>query len=151
MVLVKGTDSRGLRFFTNRESQKGCELQGNPVAALCFHWKSLRKQVRFEGAISELGQDEVVAYFHSRSRASQIAAAVSAQSRALASREDLDEQARAYATTIGESAIPLPEFWTGFLLVPHTVEFWADGADRLHDRVQYSSVDGTWTSHRLYP
>ena len=151
MVLIKGSDERGLRFFTSRESQKGIELLANPVAALCFHWKSLRRQVRFEGGVSELERDEVEAYFHSRSRASQIAAAVSDQSRMLTSRQELEDRTRAFAEELGEKKVPLPDFWVGYVLVPRAIEFWLDGPDRLHDRLQFTKGGSGWRSRRLYP
>ncbi len=151
MVLIKGAEDRGLRFFTNDESQKGSELHENPFAALCFHWKSLRRQVRFEGAVTVLDRNETEVYFHSRSRASQIAAAVSAQSRLLGARSALEEATQAYAASLGEAAVPLPEHWAGYLLVPHLIEFWMDGPDRLHDRLQFSRSGDTWSVRRLYP
>ena len=151
MVLIKGADERGLRFYTNSESQKGCELQANPEAALCFHWKSLRKQVRFVGHITVLERSDVEAYFHSRSRASQIAAAVSAQSRSLSSRRELEQQVRDYAASLGPGIVPLPEFWIGYLLEPRQVEFWSDGSDRLHDRLQFNRTGHGWSGQRLYP
>ena len=151
MVLTKGADERGVRVFTNADSQKGNELRENPQAAMCFHWKSLRRQVRFEGKIEELTHDEVEAYFHSRSRRSQIAAAVSAQSRPLASREQLDEAVRAMTDRLGDAVVPLPEFWRGYLLVPRVIEFWSDGEARLHDRVRFAREAQQWSSQRLYP
>lgn len=151
MVLTKGADDRGVRFFTNGESQKGHELRENPQAALCFHWKSLRRQVRFAGRIEELGREETDAYFHSRSRGSQVAAAISSQSRPLASREALDAEVRAYTGQLGEAEVPLPDAWTGFVLVPTSIEFWSDGKDRLHDRVRLTREADAWKSERLYP
>ncbi len=151
MVLIKGANDRGLRFFTNAESQKGRELEANSQAALCFHWKSLRKQVRFEGRVTPLDRSEVETYFHSRSRRSQVAAAVSKQSHPLASHEELFAEANAYAASLGEDPVPLPEHWTGYLLHPHIAEFWQDGPGRLHDRLQFHRLDGDWSSIRLYP
>ena len=151
MVLIKGADERGLRFFTNEESQKGRQLRKNPLAALCLHWKSLRRQVRFEGHVSELGRDEVETYFHSRSRGSQIAAAVSAQSQTLGSRQELEDATRAYAEKLGQEAVPLPQHWVGYLIVPGLIEFWLDGPDRLHDRMQFRREGQAWTPRRLYP
>lgn len=151
MVLVKGAEDRGLRFFTNRGSQKGEELTENPEAALCLHWKSIRRQVRFAGPVQLLGKQETVEYFHSRSRGSQIAAAVSQQSCPLASREVLDAAVRAYADEVGEAEVPLPQQWTGFLLVPRRIEFWSDGKDRLHDRILFKREGDRWSSERLYP
>ena len=151
MVLTKGADDRGVRFFTNRASQKGREIDENPQAALCFHWKSVRRQVRFEGRVEELGREETGVYFHSRSKGSQIAAAVSLQSRPLASREDLDASTRELAARIGNAEVPLPENWTGYLLIPRTIEFWADGPDRLHDRMRFTREPECWSAQRLYP
>ena len=151
MVLTKGADQRGIRFFTNVDSQKGRELRENPQAAMCFHWKSLRRQVRFEGSVEELGRDEVETYFHSRSRASQIAAAVSVQSRPLASREDLDGAVIAMTAHLGSADVPLPKSWSGFVLVPSAIEFWCDGENRLHDRVRFTREAKLWSGQRLYP
>jgi pyridoxamine 5'-phosphate oxidase len=151
MVLTKGADERGVRFFTNRASQKGTELSENPQAALCFHWKSLRRQVRMEGPVQELGREETGMYFHSRSKGSQIAAAVSHQSRPLDSREELDAATRKLTATVGDAEVTLPDDWTGYLLIPQTIEFWADGPDRLHDRVRFTRQAGFWSAQRLYP
>ena len=151
MVLTKGADERGVRFFTNSGSQKGHELEENPQAAMCFHWKSLRRQVRFEGRVEQLGRDETAAYFHSRSRGSQIAAAVSQQSRPLASRAAFEDATRALAAKLGDAEVPLPDEWNGFLLVPGTIEFWADGPDRMHDRIRFSLEADAWVGQRLYP
>ena len=151
MVLMKGADERGLRFFTNNDSQKGHQLQENPFAALCFHWKTMRKQVRFEGEVHALGRDEVETYFHSRSRASQIAAAVSAQSSPLPSRKDLESSVRTRTESLKDKPVPLPDFWVGYVLEPRVIEFWSDGPDRLHDRMQFTRTPEGWTSQRLYP
>lgn len=151
MVLIKKVDRRGLCFFTHSKSQKGRELEQNSSAALCFHWKSLRRQVRFQGLVEPLSHDETLDYFRSRSRASQIAAAVSAQSQPLASRQVLESQFQVYATQLGEQAVPLPEDWSGYRLVPNLIEFWQDGRDRLHDRLQFTASDGRWSKTLLYP
>ncbi len=151
MVLVKGVDARGVRFFTNTESQKGSELHENPKAAVCFHWKSLRRQVRFEGIIETQTRSEIDQYFHSRSRASQVAAAVSAQSHPLTSRATLDDAVRKFTEELGDAPVPLPETWGGFLLVPNRIEFWKDGKDRLHDRMQFTRSESGWKTQRLYP
>lgn len=150
MVLVKRYDEHGLCFFTNAESQKGRELTANAQAAMCFHWKSLRRQVRFEGAVTDLPEKDVDAYFHSRSRRSQLGAAVSQQSRPLPSRDLLEEQVYRFdAEHPGE--VPRPAYWRGYCLVPHRIEFWMDGLDRLHDRFLYTRTGSAWTSERLYP
>lgn len=151
MVLVKGISERGLRFFTHEDSQKGRELLVNPRAALVLHWKSLRRQVRFQGEVSVLGHEETDEYFHSRSRRSQIAAAISQQSRPLASREEMEREVQAYSAKLDGAPVLLPRHWRGFLLNPGVIEFWADGPDRLHDRNQFLREGEGWRTQRLYP
>ncbi len=151
MVLVKGHDSTGFSFYTNAESRKGRELEANPHAALCFHWKSLRRQVRVEGSITPLSAEMSDRYFHSRSRGSQIAAAVSAQSRPLESREDLEREVATFTADLGGKDVPRPGHWKGYLLQPDAIEFWIDGKDRLHDRVLFTSGAEGWSRQRLYP
>jgi pyridoxamine 5'-phosphate oxidase len=150
MVLVKRVDPRGFCFFTNAGSQKGRQLEENPHAALCFHWKSLRRQVRVEGTVSLLSAPDVDAYFHSRSRNSQIGAAVSLQSRPLPSRETLLTSVQAFAAQ-HPGEVPRPPHWRGYCLVPERIEFWMDGPDRLHDRILYTPSGEGWTTLRLYP
>jgi pyridoxamine 5'-phosphate oxidase len=150
MVLVKRVDERGFCFFTNGESRKGRQLAENPRAALCFHWKTLRRQVRVEGSVSELCDAEVDEYFHSRSRRSQIGAAVSDQSRPLQSRENLAEQVRKFADE-HPGEVPRPSHWHGYCVAPEEVEFWIDGPDRLHDRILFTPAEGGWEKTRLYP
>jgi len=152
MVLLKEHDARGFVFYTNAESRKGAEIQANPNAALLFHWKSLRRQVRIEGALSEVTADEADAYFHSRARVSQLGSAASDQSRPLSDRasylERVDDLARRYP----EGDVPRPAHWTGFRLMPQAIEFWLDRPGRLHDRRRFSrSTDGGWSSTLLYP
>jgi pyridoxamine 5'-phosphate oxidase len=150
IVLLKRLDERGFSFYTNADSRKGGELRGNPHAALAFHWKSLLRQVRVEGTISEVSAEEADAYFHSRARISQIGAWASEQSRPLPSRTTLEERTRHFeALYPGE--IPRPPYWTGFLLAPSRIEFWQDRPFRLHDRVVFERQEGTWTRHLLYP
>ncbi len=150
MVLVKRADERGFCFFTNAESQKGRELAENPRAALCFHWKSLRRQVRVAGPIIEIEGTAVDLYFHSRSRGSQIGAAVSQQSRPLANREELVEAVQRFAEA-HPSEVPRPSYWRGYCVSAERIEFWVDGADRLHDRMLFVRSEGGWTRMRLYP
>ena len=150
MVLVKGVESAGFSFYTNAQSQKGRELDDNPRAALCFHWKSLRRQVRIAGTITGLPSDVTDRYFHSRSRRSQIGAAVSQQSRPLGSRQELEEQVAAFERS-HQAEIPRPDYWCGYLLQPLTVEFWIDGPDRLHDRLLFTRANGAWDRTLLYP
>jgi pyridoxamine 5'-phosphate oxidase len=150
MVLVKRVDRRGFCFFTNAESEKGKQLEMNPRAALCFHWKTQRRQVRAKGAVNEMDESDVDTYFHSRSRASQIGAAVSLQSRPLAGRELLETRVREFARNHPEE-VPRPSYWRGFCLHADQIEFWLDGPDRLHDRFLFSYDSGVWKSTRLYP
>jgi pyridoxamine 5'-phosphate oxidase len=162
MVLVKHIrdDGGDRRFcvFTNTQSRKGQELAQNPHAALCFHWKSLRRQVRVEGPITPLPAALSDAYFHSRSRASQIGANVSQQSRPLASRELLEAQVQEFTQSLpnpeanpATSEIPRPAHWQGFQIHPSSIEFWQDGPNRLHDRLLFTQVNGEWQKSRLYP
>jgi pyridoxamine 5'-phosphate oxidase len=150
MVLVKRADERGFCFFTNAESRKGRELQTNPRAALCFHWKTLSRQVRVEGRVTEMEAADVDAYFHSRSRNSQIGAAVSQQSRPLASREELEENFRKFAQE-HPGEVPRPPHWCGFCMHAERIEFWVHGVDRLHDRFLFTRESGAWNRIRLYP
>jgi pyridoxamine 5'-phosphate oxidase len=150
MVLMKRADERGFAFYTNAESQKGSELAQNPRAAMCFHWKSLRRQVRISGSVKELPDADADAYFHSRSRLSQLGAVASRQSRVLASREVLVERvSELEAEFTGE--IPRPEYWKGYVLWPERIEFWKDGAARLHDRFLFTRDGDKWHKERLFP
>lgn len=152
MVLMKLADERGFCFYTNAESRKGLELLENPLAAMCFHWKSLRRQVRVEGVVRELPAEEANEYFHSRSRRSQLGATVSRQSEPLESRALLEEMVRERDAELGENAeIPRPDYWRGFVLVPERIEFWQDGANRLHDRVVFTRQGENWSKMRLFP
>lgn len=150
MVLMKRLDERGFCFYTNAESQKGRELTENPRAAMCFHWKSLRRQVRIEGAVSALPDEDADAYFHSRSRLSQLGAAASQQSRALASREVLVDRVKELERRF-PAEVPRPDYWRGYVLQPERVEFWKDGEGRLHDRFLFSKGEDGWGKERLFP
>jgi pyridoxamine 5'-phosphate oxidase len=150
MVLMKRLDERGFAFYTNAESQKGVELAENPRAAMCFHWKSLRRQVRVSGTVTELPAEDADAYFHSRTRLSQLGAAASAQSRVLESREVLEARARELGSEFpGE--IPRPSYWKGYVLRPERIEFWQDGAGRMHDRFLFVRLEDGWRMDRLFP
>jgi len=150
MVLVKRVDERGFCFYTNSESQKGVELAENPRAAMCFHWKSLLRQVRISGHVSELSAEEADEYFESRSRLSQLGAVASQQSRVLAGREVLEARVKELERAFPEK-IPRPAYWRGYLLRPERIEFWRNGAARMHDRFLFSRSGEGWRKERLYP
>jgi pyridoxamine 5'-phosphate oxidase len=150
MVLVKRVDEDGFCFYTNAESRKGLELQSNPRAALCFHWKTLRRQVRVEGPVTPMQAADVDAYFHSRTRDSQIGAAISQQSRPLASREELEMQFRKFAQD-HPGEVPRPSYWRGFCLHAQQIEFWISGENRLHNRFLFTREDAAWKRTRLFP
>jgi len=151
MVLLKGVEAGGFVFYTNLESRKGEQLAANPQAALLFHWKSLRRQVRVEGAVSPVTPAEADAYFASRPRQSQIGAWASQQSRPLESRFALEKRVAYYGTKHAVGSVPRPPHWSGFRIEPRRIEFWQDGAFRLHDRVVYHRREGGWRTERLYP
>jgi pyridoxamine 5'-phosphate oxidase len=150
MVLMKRVDQRGFCFYTNAESQKGVELAENPRAAMCFHWKSLRRQVRVSGDVSELSTEEADVYFESRSRLSQLGAVASQQSRVLGGREILEARVKELERTFPEK-IPRPAYWRGYLLRPERIEFWTNGDGRLHDRFLFSRSGEEWLKERLFP
>ena len=153
MVLLKGFDEAGFVFYTNTQSQKGSELLGSMKAALLFHWKSLRRQVRVRGPVEQVSDAEADAYFQSRPRDSRIGAWASQQSRPLESRFALEKAAASYALKFAVGEVPRPPHWTGFRVTPLSLEFWRDGAFRLHDRVAFRrpAPSDDWTRTRLYP
>jgi pyridoxamine 5'-phosphate oxidase len=153
MVLLKDFDPAGFVFYTNYESRKGQQLLGHPKAALLFHWKSLRRQVRIEGPIAQTTAAEADAYFATRARGSQIGAWASEQSRPLESRFALEKRVAEYAARHVVGTVPRPPHWSGFRLQPTLIEFWQDGAFRLHDRLEYrrGSPAEPWTTRTLYP
>lgn len=151
MVLLNARDARGFCFFTNFESEKGRQLHAHPKAALLWHWKSLRRQIRMRGPVEVVTPQEADAYFASRNKGSQIASAVSDQSRPLDSRQVLIDRVAALTAEVGEGPATRPPHWSGFRIVPTSIEFWKDGEFRLHDRVRFTRDGDGWTSSRLYP
>lgn len=151
MVLLKGYDERGFVFYTNFQSQKGQEILGTMKAAIVFHWKSLRRQVRVRGPVSVVSNAEADAYFDSRPLNSRIGAWASAQSRPLESRFALEKAVASYAAKFAIGTVPRPPHWSGFRIAPMQIEFWRDGAFRLHDRLRFDRDSAGWTRTRLYP
>ena len=151
MVLLKDYSEKGFVFYTNFESAKGRELLASKKAALLFHWKSLRRQIRIRGPVSVVSQEEADAYFHSRARGSRIGAWASKQSRPLESRFALEKAVAEYTAKYGLGKVPRPDYWSGFLVKPEQMEFWHDRPFRLHDRVQFNAVEGGWEKSQLYP
>jgi pyridoxamine 5'-phosphate oxidase len=153
MVLLKGVDAQGFVFYTNTESAKGRELHAHPSAALCFHWKSLRRQVRVRGPAALVGDEEADAYFATRPKDSQIGAWASAQSRPVPARFAFEREIAKFAAKYALTKVPRPPHWSGFRVTPLEMEFWRDRPFRLHDRLLYrrSSPDAPWRTERLYP
>lgn len=153
MVLLKGLDERGFTFYTNFESQKGTELQAIAKAAMCFHWKSLRRQVRIRGNVEIVSDSEADTYYAQRPRGSRIGAWASQQSRPLESRFALEKAVAEYTAKYAIGDIPRPSYWSGFRVVPTSIEFWHSRKFRLHDRVQFTrnAPEDNWLKTRLYP
>ena len=153
MVLLKGFDARGFVFYTNLESAKGRELAAVPKAALCFHWKSLRRQVRIRGPVEPVGAEEADAYFATRPRGSQIGAWASEQSRPLESAFALEKRVAEFTARFGFGTVPRPPHWSGFRVRPLSIEFWRDRPFRLHERIHFArdALDASWRTARLYP
>ena len=151
MILLKGLDGGGFVFFTNYESVKGSELLASRKAALCFHWKSLRRQIRVRGPVEEVSKAEADAYFATRARGSRIGAWASKQSRPLESRFALEKAVASYAARFAIGEIPRPDYWSGFRLRPVEIEFWRDREFRLHDRIHFRRTGDGWQKTRLYP
>lgn len=151
IVLLKGFDKKGFRFYTNYGSRKARELEENPQAALCFYWPRLERQVRIEGRVQRLNREESASYFRERPRLSQLGAWASKQSSKVSSREALIEQFEKIKKRFEDKEVPLPDFWGGFLLEPSRIEFWQGRRGRMHDRICYEKEEETWTHYRLAP
>lgn len=151
MVLLKGVDRQGFTFYTNLESRKGMELENNPQASLCFHWKSLRRQVRVEGSVRKVSDQEADEYFASRPRGSQIGAWASSQSRPLTGRFLLEKRIGEYAARFGLGKVPRPPHWSGFRVAPDYLEFWQDRPFRLHERRVFRWLEDIWQEEQLFP
>jgi pyridoxamine 5'-phosphate oxidase len=153
MVLLKQVDHDGFVFYTNFESAKGCQLAENPSAALCFHWKSLRRQVRVRGPAVQVSEAEADAYFATRPKDSQIGAWASRQSRVMEGRLALEKEIARYAAKFALSAVPRPQFWSGYRIRPLSIEFWRDRPFRLHERICYrrEELSMPWAVAHLFP
>jgi len=151
MLLLKGYDGRGFVFFTNYGSRKAKELLTNSQVAMVFYWPMLERQVRVEGRVARISEQESYAYFKTRPKGSRIGAWASDQSSPLESREILEQRVREYTEKFGDGDVPLPPFWGGYRAMPHRIEFWQGRLDRLHDRLCYTREGDGWKMTRLYP
>jgi pyridoxamine 5'-phosphate oxidase len=153
LVLLKGVDARGFVFYTNKNSQKGRELDAHPVAALVFHWKSLNRQIRVRGPVEPVTDEEADAYFATRPKQAQIGAWASNQSAPLESRLAFEKAVALYAAKYAIGTVPRPLYWSGYRILPLRMEFWHDRPFRLHDRIEFhrEALDAPWHKTRLYP
>ena len=151
MVLLKSASENGFVFYTNLESHKGLELSENPKAALVFHWKSLKRQVRVSGLVEPVDNDEADAYYDSRSRAAKIGAWASDQSRPMNNPFELEKNVAKFTAKFGISKISRPKHWSGYCVIPKAIEFWEEGAFRLHRRILYTFKDNEWKKVLLFP
>lgn len=151
MVLLKSYDDDGFVFYTNYASRKSQELQDNSKVALLFHWNVLQRQIRIEGTVEKVTAQESANYFHSRDRGSQVGAWASKQSQKLKYDNELSERMAHFSEKFAKGEVPHPEFWGGWRVKPHYIEFWQGRANRLHDRVCFELLDNKWQQHKLHP
>ena len=151
VLLLKGYDEQGFVFFTNYESNKGCQLDASGKASMHFFWIGMERQVQIQGRVERVARDVSEAYFHSRPHESQLGALASQQSRPLSARAELEGRYMKLLDEYEGKEVPLPDYWGGYRLVPERVEFWQGGEHRLHDRVEYRLQDGSWMIQRLNP
>ncbi|MCQ6959427.1 pyridoxamine 5'-phosphate oxidase [Mucilaginibacter aquariorum] len=152
IVLLKGFNDEGFKFYTNYLSRKGKEISKNPLGALVFHWGDMERQIRIEGTIDKLDRDYSDKYFHSRPKLSQIGAVASPQSQEITSREELEQRMAQLEIEYADSTVPKPSFWGGYVLRPRLIEFWQGRSSRLHDRIVYKKTDNkNWKIVRLAP
>ena len=151
IVLIRQVSEQAVAFYTNHDSRKGVELAENPQAALCFWWDKLQRQVRVEGSVTRMSQDEAEVYFQGRPRGSQIGAWASRQSQRVENRTQLEDRVVATAEQFGDEAVPIPDFWGGYWLRPQAVEFWQGRNNRLHDRLRFTGDSTGWNVERLEP
>ncbi|MBI1327140.1 MAG: pyridoxamine 5'-phosphate oxidase, partial [Alphaproteobacteria bacterium] len=152
IILVRGWDEKGFVFYTNFESQKGCELLSHPQAALCFHWKTIRRQIRIEGTAAPVTDEEANNYFNQRPKSHRISAIASSQSRPLESDDVFIEKIKSLEEQYKDSEdVPRPAHWSGFRIVPQKIEFWLDQPSRRHNRLVYCREENGWRTEKLYP
>ena len=151
MVLLKGVDARGFVFYSNGNSAKGEQLQIHSKAAMCFHWKSQRRQIRLRGDVVAVTEAESDAYWNSRARHSRIGARASDQSQRVKDRDALVAQVKAVEAAFEGQEVTRPAHWYGWRIIPKSIEFWQDGAYRIHDRICFTQTENGWTQHRLFP
>jgi pyridoxamine 5'-phosphate oxidase len=151
MVLLKDVDEKGFVFYSNAESRKGQEIDANAHVSLCFYWKSLGRQVRIDGSVSQVSNQEADAYFDSRHLGSRIGAWASSQSRPMEEQFDLEKNVAKYAAKYKDGSVPRPDYWCGYRVAPDTIEFWIEQESRLHDRFVYRRSEKIWDIVRLFP
>ncbi|MEE4351207.1 MAG: pyridoxamine 5'-phosphate oxidase [Pacificimonas sp.] len=151
MVLLKGISEGGFVFYTNAESRKGGDLAESETAALLFHWKTLRRQIRISGPVAPVSEDESDAYFATRPRGSQIGAWASQQSRPLSGRDELTKRTAMFTEKFAGRDVPRPDHWFGWRVIPDQFEYWIDRDSRMHERYLFTASDGGWTRGQLYP